>query len=508
MLRRGRDTFSVDSVMHKCLYINSLRYPCRIPARRTAFSLAELVVSIGILVLMFSLAGQVFNITVQSTGQATALTEVNQIVRAFERMLREDLRRVQPGRSLMLVQGNPVNAYWTAEGREADDDGDPSAATGDGYPHVADPTREDGDGNMVKPRADMLMIFTARRDSSFIQPIVASNLQQVVYGHAELGVYVPTGDAPPQPMYEFQSPGKPTFPVDTGNDDYPSPDEVSPIPAEQWHLARRNVLLLSSGADLAWANAAARSAIALGLGDPRVLTDDPRIVTGETDVVGNFRYEAAVLHPGFVEPWYLPQIFNDALGAGNTIGGVETPFARSLLDESPPAPIAGRLAHYFVPNCASFKIEWMLDSHSEFVAGRLQGAREVLWIDPGAADPLATIVAAHAAAVGQYRNDLDSLLNERTFHADGKYYSLTDRFGIPTGRADPEAVWDPLAADGRRNLVVFGASQRVPGGRTMPDRIVAEDVFPRALRVTIDVYDDHRRLDRPVRHVMVVAVGG
>jgi len=62
-----------------------------------------LVVSIGILVLMMSLAGQVFNITVQSTGQATALTEAMQQLRAFERTLRDDLRSVQPGNSLILI---------------------------------------------------------------------------------------------------------------------------------------------------------------------------------------------------------------------------------------------------------------------------------------------------------------------------------------------------------------------------------------------------------------------
>ena len=55
-----------------------------------------------------------------------------------------------------LIQGNPVNAYWRADGKDADNDGDPS----NGYPHAADPVREDANGDMIMPRADILMIFT------------------------------------------------------------------------------------------------------------------------------------------------------------------------------------------------------------------------------------------------------------------------------------------------------------------------------------------------------------
>src|SRR5438046_2828059 len=103
-------------------------------ANRAAFSLAELIISIAILLLMLSLAGQVFNLTVHSTGQATALTRVNQDFRVLEQTLREDLRHVQPGQSVMVIQGNPVNAYWTRNGKEVDKHSDPSK----GYPHPGD----------------------------------------------------------------------------------------------------------------------------------------------------------------------------------------------------------------------------------------------------------------------------------------------------------------------------------------------------------------------------------
>ncbi len=188
--------FTNDTVMRMHLCHKNLWSKCSRPRRRRAFSLAELVVSIGILVLMFALAGQVFSLSIQSTGQATALTELSRLLRAFEQTLREDLAQVEPGRSVMLIQGNPVNAYWTQQGKDGDANDDPS----DGYGHLSDPSRETDDvdesGIRIpqKPRADMLMLFTARRSSSFAHaqshPGLSSNLQQVVYGHAEPGEYV------------------------------------------------------------------------------------------------------------------------------------------------------------------------------------------------------------------------------------------------------------------------------------------------------------------------------
>ncbi len=284
--------------MRKSLYNKSLRLHYRCSATRRAFSLAELIVSIGILVLMFSLAGQVFNVTVSSTGQARALTEVSQLLRAFERTLREDLRHVHPGRSLILIQGNPVNAYWTTEGQEAAGGANPAG----GYPHVSDPTREseDGSGDLVSPRADMLMLFTARKATTFAHaqefPEIASNLQQVVYGHTELGEYVP---APPTGAVPYQfAAGPQAFPVDAATN-YPAPNDVSLVPAAQWHLGRRGLLLVPT-----------QTPIPATADLPLSLAELANLLEGRTDVIGRFSYEALVLTPGPVFPWYVPDIID------------------------------------------------------------------------------------------------------------------------------------------------------------------------------------------------------
>jgi type II secretory pathway pseudopilin PulG len=474
-----------------------------------------LVISIGILILMLALAGQVFTITVRSTGQATALTETSQLLRMFEDTLREDLRSVQPGQSLILIQGNPVNAYWTQGGKDADiEPKNPS----DGYGHTSDPEREDADGNLVAPRADILMIFTSRKGTSYTNPNVTGRLQQVVYGHAELGEYVTptTAGGPTDPQF---APAPTAFPLN--QPDYPSTTGVSPVPAAQWHLARRSVVLLptapQSGGE-SWVNIQPTAKGGLGFA---------KILEGVVDVVGDFRFEEIVLHP--IDPkaawgsqglWFPPSVFGNTLN--QPFSEWHKPYARSWLDVTPPPIYASRLGHYFLPNCASFKVEWSLDPKSSFVAGRLDGTSEVFWFDPGdmgdpsrtmftGPDPLYSLQARIEelsfktdSASKKRMNTLNKLLTERTQHADGSVYSLSDRFRGPSWPgADPNYTWDQLAPDGRPNLEVFTATRPTTTGSDAPD-----DVWPGALRITVDVFDRERRLDRPTRHVIVVPIGG
>lgn len=506
-----------------------LRFMFRAGSARPAFTLVELVVSIGILLLMLSLAGQVFSVTVKSTGQATALTRVNQRLRQFERILRDDLRNVQPGLSMILIQGNPVNAYWTQDGRDADGDGNPS----NGYPHASDPERERARANAVgpsipaKPRADILMIFAARKGRSYTNPEVTSNLQQVVYGHAELGEYVPNPSSTGLHDRFTLVQGPAAFPNENG---YPSATVVSPVPSEHWHLARRSVLLLPGGRPPR-PNCAS----------PRIdFLDDLCLLEGRSDYIGvsgaptppecqpgDFRYctyEESVLLPATdglgksdpFWPWFLPEIFGDTQPVV-PYANWKKPFARSLLDTTPPPLYADNLAHFMLPHCASFKVEWALNPRSDFVAGRLDGAHQVFWIDPGdeanaavpgdVEDPLQQLQEAADAliampsrtpekALGQ---KLTLLLNDQSVQADGRRYALVDRF-----RRDPGMnEWQHIDPKGRANLVAFTANR--------PHRLTGEpvpdDIFPGALRITIDVFDDARRLGRPIRRVFVVPVG-
>ncbi|MHC4697477.1 MAG: PulJ/GspJ family protein [Planctomycetota bacterium] len=494
--------------------------------RRRAFSLAEVVVAIGILALMMTLAGEVMKLTVEATGRAQALTEVNQALRIFEQSLRDDLAAIDREKSVILIHGNPVNAYWTQAHRDADDDDDPGE-----YPHAPDPEREDPYADRLqRPRADILMFFTSRKEvTNYVRyryedgnipremrQAVSSYHQQVVYGHAELGEYVGT-------PYIFEpdltvNPGETMFPQ------FPDPDSdaVAPVPAEQWHLARRSVLLTSSDAPETVSGTAAWADWDSGFGaktpDGEWLLNSADIVEGETDVIARFDYYEVLSTPSTTPgPPYdtcsLPKIFRVAQ---NLTPG-ELPVGRSRLDLTPPPLLAGRLGHYFVSNCASFKVEWTLDPSSDFVGGRLDGEKQILWFDPGWVNPVNPTarpsvpgegpLGALTAAIDSEpelpstdrRLRLDSLYKDELGEDRHARYRLKDRFG------GTQTFWNSCGyGDGERGNMAFFAAM----GDDPSAGVAEEDIFPVALRVTVDLYDKEHRLERPIRHVIIARVGG
>ncbi len=463
-----------------------------VSSRRGAFSLVELVISIAILLLMLALAGEVMNLTVTATGQATAITQVNQIIRVLETQLRDDLQAVKPEESVIVIQGNPINAYWRQDDSEIDDDGDPfnDKLT----KNFADPVFDN------PPRADMLMFFTARKSTSFVNytdnvsPVpytVTSGHQQIVYGHADLGEYLI------DPLT-----GLATFDPDPAA--FPELPNVSPASAQNWHLARRSVVLMSqpppASVDPPWVSWLTGTN---GLHDPTLLT-------GESDVVGNFDFDLYMLQPGGFPggggpPFYWPDVFNNS-----------NPLLRSQLALLPPAKLANRLGHYFMPNCASFKVEWTLDPASDVVGGWLDREQRILWIDQGDFgadpmnptddDPLRQIREAEvdATTLGQgFRAvDLQWLLSNGIAGVNDvgwTPYSLEDRFGVG---GDPQWLAHSLATSGGRpSLAVFTANRGTNGS-------LPEEFFPKALRITVEMFDRENRLQRPISHVMVIPVGG
>jgi len=290
--------------------------------------------------------------------------------------------------------------------------------------------------------------------------------------------------------------------------------------------------LVASGKALDWPADLFQNGTGTFLGDPRLLD-------GAVDVVVDFDYESWVLHdimqPGDKDPsvvsWRLPWVFGR-----RGLQASQSPFQRSRLDTTPPPLYANRLGHYMLPNCASFKVEWSLNPRSDFVAGRLSGIREILWIDPGQTDnpvglpdpasddSLATLQtkmdalpASATPNVEGPKERLNRLLNEPTRHADGARYSLTDRFRSGASTFAGTTAWTPLstvfndASDRRANTHVFLGSRPVidsfTGNPAVPPDYVPDDVFPSALRITVDVYDPQLRLDRPMRHVIIAAIG-
>ncbi len=423
------------------------------PSRRAAsraFSLVELVVAIGILAVMIALTGQIFSISIDSTGEATAIIDINQSVRMLEETLREDLAGVDPERSMLVIWSQPINAYWTRAQQEIDPaSGNPTQ----GYIHNPDPEREDNDMTtgaiagiagspppfrLEDPRADILMFFTARRTRSSNYPQVFADQAQVVYGHAELGEIDPT------------DPNGALTVANAYPDFVTNPTDYFPVPAQDWHLARRSIALVESPV-------AALQAVIEGnanpipdwLAPPISLDDDEAddLINGEIDFISS-------VDPGFD---FNVNIVEEP--ANISLIAIQAWMARSRLDLDPPGRYADRLGHFFLNNCASFKVEWALEDPA--IAGNAQ----VVWVDPG--DIAGSVV----------------------MQLSGEPFELMPG-EVPLDLFEAGGAFDPTAANA--NLHQFDNST---------------PIFPRALRITVDLFDDNDRFERPVRHVMILPVG-
>lgn len=421
------------------------RHPAS-PRPRSAFTLIELIVSVGLLALMITLAGRVFSLSVSSTSQATALIEVSQSFRLLEATLRGDLVGINPQRSMLVIAAAEINAYWTVEGRELDQIGATQNADGDpstGYLHDGDPEREEVNGNLVLPRADVLMTFTSRKATSVRYPEIWSNITQVVYGHAELGELAANG------TWRVSPAPYPTDGTVFGTGILELPDRFI---AQNWHLARRSVVVVDA------AESALESLLGIEIDpSPPTSPDSDEFGEGTVDLLVNtFVYQAEVVErapsgaPPIPARWY----------------------SRSQMDLTPPAQLADRIGHYFLPKCASFKIEWTISGKFEI------GGTTIRWHDPAKAS-LPPTDLEHDDYVDTGDPTIDVQLMQRFgYQAD----PLVDPFVIGAG----SPIWfatDPITGSG-------------------------EDPFwPTALRITVDLYDDTGRLRRPTRHVLILPIG-
>ncbi len=434
---------------------------------RAGFTLIELVVSIGLLVLMMALAGQVFTLSIDSTGQATALIEVSQSLRMLENTLREDLAGINPYRSMLVIVANPIDAYWTAAQQEIDFDGNPA----NGYRHDLDPERDDligpdgiainGDEGinnnppppyrLQNPRADILMFFTSRKVTSVIYPDISSNLAQVVYGHAELNELQSDGT-----WRDLWAPGRNQFPMPGAV----PPNNVFDPPAETWHLARRSVVIVDAHEDTF-----------TPVGDDIPPSPDEGPPGGGAYPLSDGMIDIIAQN----ETTNNRLFFEQAVINGPPTFAILTQWAkRSRMDLTPPPSAADRLGHYFLPKCASFKVEWGL-SHSG-----VPGA--VVWVDPSdiAGSVVAQFIASEVAPT-----DL--------VHAEF----------LGGGRFDPADTNAEVGTDWSVGTTHMFFARDFAGGN--PD--MSDPFFPKALRITVDVFDRAGKFTRPMRHVMVIPIG-
>ncbi len=267
---------------------------------RPAFTLVELLVSLGVLGVALTVVGVVFTVTTRTASQASAVSEVERWLRQFEHQLREDLRGIDTTRSMLVLVGRTQAAARTPEDLEAqrfhrfrvgavNPDDDPTTDSGtNGVP-------PDGWAN---PRADLMMFFTE-----------AESTKQIVYGHASVATD-PLADYDDWEKVRHVSLrfGRPNASGIVQNQTHAQ--QLSALPLQDWRLARRAVTLLFDETPLSPENYADDFADAIGVRLVRNLPVDslsnPRVT--DADEPG----DGAVLDLDYIlRQRFLPADSND-----------------------------------------------------------------------------------------------------------------------------------------------------------------------------------------------------
>lgn len=468
-------------------------------ASRRAFTLMELLVSVAILAGLMVMVGTVFTTATRASGKAATFTTLQRHQRQALDMIRADLAGTNPGTGVMALAGFAFRAFDTPEKQAA------------GSPIDQVPVH----------RADVLMLFTQRPVETYVfqqqdpdgqplaTPIAISPTVQVVYGHADFAELVenPSGSG--------------LWAYDTNQLRRIEPASLtaaSPVPACQWHLARRVVAfpegpdpqsapgraeaagpLTSDGFleavwDLTWNtyNAPTDATSVLGNTPAGVFWYDWRsgfplqYCLLRDDInncwfrrIGPFGQPWMMFEGGYwyrpvggPQPWgrtadgmpYLSNVMRTVDDLNNASGQLPllpgqlfyNPMAqpemprRTVLDPTPPPAAADRLAFAFLPNCSDFKVEFTYDDPQE--AWQPQGA--------GAAEDIPRPIFWEAVPHGQ----------------------MWIWSKVAVGENLPSAWLPPEAA----KIV----SQRRQG-------------WPRAVRVTLTVWDENARSEEPVVQTLI-----
>jgi type II secretory pathway pseudopilin PulG len=358
-----------------------------------AFTLTEMLVALAVMVLVMAMVTTVFSVTTKTAATSAAIADVEAIVRTFADQLEQDLRYCVPSRSVLVIHGRTQAAALTDAQRQAGQyyrvmTGDPGLVPA-GY----DPRFDtDGPGGSVArdqysdPRADILMFFTDRAMASkapAISPLANDIFQdrlyrgarvapiQVVYGHAALDKAVQTGGG-----WQFAN--------DLTHIETSPATDISPLPANRWHLARRQVLLEEPAASSGYVilpqftdsdfdrvlrcystdDRYAADAVQFSL--PRYLREFAPFVNPSGQLMGQAR-RSPYLFPDligdtFSSPGHIPWLGTDAQWVDRVLYayGDERYHHVATVIEHPPGALADNLGLHLAPGCVWFQVELLI----------------------------------------------------------------------------------------------------------------------------------------------------
>lgn len=446
--------------------------------RRRAFTLVEMMVSLAVLTLALSVVGVVFSITTRSAGQAAAYSEALHWARQAAEQLKADLAQCDPSASLLVLVGRTQRAGLTADDVAAQRylrvlTGTPEQKLSDGAEAVGFQTP----AGYSEPRADILAFITNRPMASVAPPLnppigdpyaggarLAPAL--VVYGHAALGEAGWNGAnfLWPQTVRHIQN-----------NND------MSPIPAAEWHLARRATILRQDDTEPYYfdgdepASIVACRALDQTPGDAATLNLAGLLAELERRNYARYLYGPYEIYD---EDRDL-QTWVDGLLYGPP-GGAPRRHVATVIAPEVPVELRSNLGVHLVTGCTWFQVEFLVPE------------------DPRGSAEYSAILTGSGAGARRAGLALWTPVE------DGQTYVF-----IPDTRANREQIVRGNIAAGGQPLGRLAQFARID---QEPDRdddgidVVASRrirLWPYAIRVTFHVYDPRGRLKDPIVRTVV-----
>ncbi|MBN1488565.1 MAG: hypothetical protein JXA69_01505 [Phycisphaerae bacterium] len=339
--------------------------------------------------MLIGMVSLVFSTASQSTRRAQSSSAAYRDIRNVVAAIRRDLEKVTPSDGLMCIVGAEITAYRTPE----------DAATQRVIPDPMTPERD-------TYRADLLMVLTDRMLESYAHPQVpVTPPAMVFYGHADFGKIDPAGTTWTQIRL-----------VEGGNANPPFVNTTTP--ASEWHLARRTtvfpVTLIGAPFPPTPDDATLRTAeydiCDQSLGILTANLSSGRYLRNKEDNTWYFYNNgfAGVSTYKLMNPvthdWdactsdvyaYDYETWQDCVGGYSPNTNVDGNYVpetaqlmfydpaaapaerRTRLDPAPPPEQAHRTAHFFLPRCSWFHVEYTYDDPREVLYGGIATPGEI-----------------------------------------------------------------------------------------------------------------------------------
>jgi prepilin-type N-terminal cleavage/methylation domain-containing protein len=475
-----------------------------------AFTLVEMLVSLAVLAVALGMVGVVFNVTVQTTRQAAAYSEAQNLTQQFINQIEEDLRHCDPSSSVLVLVGRTQAAARTKADLDARKfwrvpAGDPSLPIS--YDPQYDPLPSAGTVSHSDPRGDILMFFTNRPMTSQAPPAAPTagsfaddclhgmkySPIEVVYGHAALDDATATGYGANLKHIEQNKPGAGTGPA-----------ALSKLSLTEWHLSRRATILrdpASAGVftlvvdDTGFARTGAGASIArcqwYNDGYEDMPGDAARFsLPALLDALSPNRALIGSSLPQALEsPYVYPTNWDlDVVKSINSLlytsGRVDPPSPYhhvATVVENPPPELASNAGVQMLPGCAWFQVEFLMP----------EDPRNSLEYN----DPTPLIAADYSE-----RRDMPrwTEVNADTTKGSTTYVFVPD---TPANRNLVAQQLTPGVGAPTGRLLDFARLDQNVSMHNSPTDAVSSRIirmWPYAIRITVRVFDRQGRLNEPI----------